>query len=1080
MTKPEGQVTTLNPIINDPYEEPTRHWEFGEAEPSTVEGRRESGYLPPVTKDGQLQITDHVILMAQVNDIRARVRRWREESYPGATAVTRELFERWFDPELRTLFRPFFAQREAIETIAFLTEAPADRRVGISIYKQEEYERWAVKMATGAGKTLVMAMLITWSGLNKAANRQDNRFTDAFLVVCPNLTVKQRLTGIEGLIPSNPQSAFKVFELIPGQMSGLLGQMRVQVINWHQLLPETDPRRSVLRRGEETEAAFCRRVLETNGNLGSKKRIMVINDEAHHAWRPPPQLNLTGEERRDAEQATVWIQGLDKVQHDREILRCIDFSATPMYPGHFKDKAWKPFEWIVSDFALVDAIESGLVKIPRIPTDDNAGRAVPKYRNLWVHIQDKLPKRAAESQEESHPLTSYLAEADGPLKQMANEWEETFERWRKTGKQVPPVMIVVCNETKMAALLEKHIAQMGEASPLLVNKGNETPTIRIDSAILADAESRDEAETASDQAERLRKVVSTVGKDGEPGEQVRCLISVAMLSEGWDARNVTQILGLRAFQSQLLCEQVVGRGLRRTDYTNLSEPEYVDVYGVPFQLLPFAKADRSTVIEPPKITAVHTMRDRTGLLLEFPRVVQVVYDVGDTLEVDIESIEPIRVSAEFDPTSTYVEFEAGAPGRGIGGETQDRSRAYERFRLQKLLFRVAAQITKPYEKPWLFPQAVQIVKSVIENKVIYEKGVDPRELCNLRYVQILINQISAALRPGEGRSGTLLPVLDEYEPIGSTEGIAFSTTKECEPTTKSHISHAVCDSKLEKGMVQQLEQNPHVVAYAKNDRLFLEIPYRFFGRTLRYRPDFLVLLDNGNRLLLEGSGRDDEKKHAKATAARRWVAAVNAWGPLGVWHHAVCYKESEVAAAVTQARTSRPVDVAPALEETDEPSALKLVPEDEVEPYVHHLPVLSLEAAAGAFLENHPIEPRGWTEVKGVRLREGMFVAQVKGRSMEPKISDGSYCVFRGNKGGGPLAGTKQGMIVLAALYGASDPEGGGRFSVKRYRSEKVTAEGGLRHSRIYLESLNSEVPGIEIGPESEEPQFIAEFLKSL
>jgi type III restriction enzyme len=890
---PEGQVTEQNPIINDPYLEPTRHWDFGEGEPRIVEGRRPSGYLPAARPGEQLQITDQLILMDQVNRIRERVREWREQGYPGATAITRELFDRWFDPEREPGTRPFFAQQEAIETIAFLTEAPADRKVGIDIPRPEAYERWAVKLATGTGKTLVMAMAIAWSGLNKAANKQDTRFADAFLVVCPNLTVKERLLGIDGLQPSHPQSVYRSFNLIPGNFSGLFGQVRVLVHNWHQLAEDTDPKRSVLKRGRESDAAFCKRVLR---ELGTKRRIMVLNDEAHHAWRPPAAAKFTGEERKEAEEATIWIQGLERIHHDREILRCLDFSATPMYPGSIKGKAWQPFEWIVSDFALVDAIESGLVKIPRIPTDDNSGRAVPKYRNLWEHVKSRLPKRGQDV-EEAHPLTDYLNEVDGPLKQLAGEWEDTYKAYREAGRAEPPVMIVVCADTKMAELLGKHIADFGEASELLRNRDGEQVTVRIDSKLLDDAEAREEAESAQDAAERIRRVVATVGKPGEPGEQVRCLISVAMLSEGWDARNVTQILGLRAFNSQLLCEQVVGRGLRRSDYTDLTRPEYVDVYGVPFQLLPFAKASGGTVIEPPQTTYVHTLRDRAERRLEFPRVNQIVPDVGDTLRIAWDELTPVRVSAENDPTATYVQFDLG--GKGLGGETQDRALAYRRYRRQSFHFRVAAELVNGLGKPWLFPQAVKLVTEAFERgKVVFDPGVEEAELCNMRYASLLRDRLADALRPDLEGDGRLIPVLDRYEPVGSTDRIAFSTAKPCEPTTKSHISHVVADSALEVGIARELERDARVAAYAKNDRLFLEIPYRYLGKTLRYRPDFIVKLANGRMLLIEGKGRKDEKDDAKETAAKRWVAAVNGWGKLGTWSHHVCFKEAEVQAAL--------------------------------------------------------------------------------------------------------------------------------------------------------------------------------------
>ncbi|MEJ7876115.1 MAG: DEAD/DEAH box helicase family protein [Solirubrobacterales bacterium] len=892
-----GQVTDQNPIINDPFAEPSRHWHFGDGAPEVRDGRRVAGYVPPMVKGGQLQITDEIVVMEQVNRIRDRVREWREGGYPGATPVTRALFAHWFD-EKREL-RPFFAQQEAIETVAWLAEAPAEKRTGITIEGFEAYERWAVKLATGAGKTLVMGMTIAWSGLNKVVNRQDRRFTDAFLVVAPNLTVKGRLTGDDGLLPSDPNSVFPRFDLVPGQYAGLLGQLKVQVTNWHQLAPKEDPKRSVLRRGPESDSAFARRVLT---DLGPKKRIMVLNDEAHHAWRPPAGLKVKGAEKDEVLEATVWIDGLARIHEDREILRCLDFSATPMYPGAVGgEKAWRPFEWVVSDFGLVDAIESGLVKIPRIPTDDDSGLSVPKYRNLWEYVKKALPKRGDDPDDAGHPLIDYLSEVDGPLKQLSDAWASTLEAWVQAGRSIPPVMIVVCNETKMAEMLEIHIARRGEASPWLQNRDGEQYTVRIDSKLLADAEARDEGESAQDAAERLRGLVATVGKEGQPGEQVRCLVSVGMLSEGWDARNVTQILGLRAFQSQLLCEQVVGRGLRRADYSDLSKPEYVDVYGVPFQLLPFARAAGAAPIEPPQTTTVRSLREREHLRLEFPRVEQIINDVGDVITVDFDAIEPIVVSSENDPNSTWVEFEVGTPGKGIGGKSQDRAAAYERFRMQRLVFRLAADLVTDLDgrdKPWVFPQLVKIVEQVVATKVEYASGVrDRRELCNLRYVAELRNRIRSAIRSDE-RDG-LLPVLNEYDPIGVTE-VNFQTAKPAEPTEKSHISHVVWDSKLERDIARQLERDDRVVSYAKNERIFFEVPYRWQGTTARYRPDFLVKLTNGMTLVIEGKGRKMETDDAKLTAVRRWIDAVNSWGRLGSWGFGIVFKEAEVTTLIDE------------------------------------------------------------------------------------------------------------------------------------------------------------------------------------
>jgi type III restriction enzyme len=899
MAASAGTVVDGNPIINNAFLEPTRYWHFGGVTPKIREGRRSAGYLAP-SPTGELNITDEVIPLDVANKIRDRVREWRLDGYPGVTTITRDLMLHWFDDDrIATATRPFFCQQEAIETIVFLVEAPEELKVGISVAASgEPYVRWAVKMATGTGKTMVMALLTAWSGLNKAASRQDTRFADQVLVVAPNLTVRDRLNGAGGLNPKDPESLYSEFDLIPPQYSGLLGQVRVQVMNWHGLAPKEDPKRSVVKRGRESDAAFCRRVLT---DLAPTGRILVLNDEAHHAYRFPPELDASKADADELREATVWVDGLERIHRHRGIIRAIDASATPMYPGSFKNKAWTPFEWIVSDFALVDAIESGLVKIPQTPTADDAGGSTPRYRNLWEHIRETLPKRT-QAEDESHPLTDYLAEADGPLKQLAAAWEESFNEWQEIGRQVPPVLVVIAHDTTVARLLEKHIAELGEASPLLVNSANgDKVTIRIDSEALEKAE----AGGGTEASEATRQIVATVGKPGKPGEQVRCLISVAMLSEGWDAKNVTQILGLRAFASQLLCEQVVGRGLRRSSMQDLSKPEYVDIYGVPFQLLPMAKASGGKPSPPPDYTNVHSVHDRSALRIQFPRLVQVVPDIQDTLDVDFDSIEPIRVTPAFDPTETYVEFDLGTPHAGMGGETHDRERAYENFRIQRLLFRVAAGLIAPYDRPWLFPQALDIAKQVLRpvsegGKVDYAAGVDAREICNLRYLTVIRERLSTALRPGEGPE-RFLPALDEYQPIGSTDALNFnSPTDKCVPTERSHLSHAVVDSGLERKMCAILDKHAEVEAWVKNHKLFLEIPYLYFGSTWRYRPDFVVRFHSGLVVLVEGKGEASERDDAKATAARRWVEAVNTWGGLGTWLHHVCYDASSFASELDE------------------------------------------------------------------------------------------------------------------------------------------------------------------------------------
>jgi type III restriction enzyme len=780
-----------------------------------------------------------------------------------------------------------------METIVFLTEAPADRRVGLQIASSETYERWCAKMATGSGKTLVMAMAITWSVLNKAVDPADRRFADAVLVICPNLTVKERLAGLDP--QRRPDNEYKAFDLIPPGYESLLGQARILITNWHALAEDRDPPRSVLRRGIESDAAFSRRVL--GPVLGSKRRILVINDEAHHAYRHR-SIPRRGDEAAEAQRATVWVDGLARIDRDREILRCLDFSATPIYLGGTGHDPGRLFEWVVSDFALVDAIESGLVKIPRIPTDDNAGPGTPKYRELWTRVKESLPRGNGDEPQPGSDLMAYLTALDGPLRQLAGEWYHTFQRWQQAGLKIPPTMIVVCNDTTMAEVLERYIAERGDVLPDLSNADGARHTIRIDSKLLAAAEERDSAGSSSDRAEKLRHMVATVGKAGQPGEGIRCLISVQMLSEGWDAHNVTQILGLRAFTSQLLCEQVVGRGLRRSSYDNLGQPEYVDVYGVPFQLLPFAKASRTTVVTPSRVTSVSARRERRALEIRFPRVVSIISDVGTSLHVDRDTILPVQVTPEYDPTITRV--------AALYGMTEhDRRVHYASYRRQKVVFEIAASVVRGQPNAdALFPEAVQLTDWVMSNKVVYAPGVHQGEVDLAGYKQQIIERIRDRINPGPDGDGQVVPVLDEAAPHGSTGSVAFSTTKPVEATTKSHINYAVCDSELERTVMRELEADQRVVSYAKNDHLFLEIPYRFGGRVRRYVPDFIVDFGHGRFLLLEAKGIDDAKSGAKHSAARRWATAVTNTGRWGWWAHRVVYARHEVRPALDAANTA--------------------------------------------------------------------------------------------------------------------------------------------------------------------------------
>ncbi|MCS7062527.1 MAG: DEAD/DEAH box helicase family protein, partial [Methylacidiphilales bacterium] len=808
----------------------------------------------------------------------------------------------------------FFCQREAAETLIWLVEASPAERQGIEIPKDNGLTRYACKMATGSGKTVVMGLVIAWQVLNKLANPQDRRFSDAVLLICPNLTIRERL---QVLLPWKPGNYYERFDLVPRSMMERLQQGKFEITNWHLFQPRDDSRsRSVVQRGVESDAAFCRRLLK---ELGSKQNILVINDEAHHAYRPAPlpeelREQLSPDEVAEREEATVWVGGLDKIQAVRGINFCADFSATPFYIKGSGYEEGAPFPWIVSDFGLVDAIESGIVKIPRVPVDDNTGALIPKYFRLWEHINQQLPASERQTARRRARPESVLREAEGALAMLASEWKKTYEAFQQAGSPVPPVLICVCDNTDLSKLVYEHIA-LGNVLPELENRNGNTVTFRIDTKLLAEAESALEGETKQQAAERLRRTVDTVGKtewDGEgepPGKNIRCVVSVGMLTEGWDAQNVTQILGLRAFTSQLLCEQVVGRGLRRLNYDDFSEPEYVDVYGVPFEVIPVKKKPLGRTEVQKVSTLVRALPERKHLEITFPRVEGYVFDVHQRIRMNLKDVPYLTIDPRHEPTEVVVKtaagYRIGRPDRlGPGPEVlHDRNPFHHEKRLQATVYEIAAELThrlKDKRDDWsarhiLFPQVLNIVWQYLEERVIVMNDNTPlQEIALLKYKQRIIERLTEAIEPDtEAGEPPLLPVIERFRPIGSTSEVLFRTARPAVGTTKSHISHVVLDApKWEHTVAYQLERMPEVVAYARNDHLDLTIPYEWQGVRHEYRPDYLIRLrcKNGKELyvILEVKGFETEQDRQKEAAAQRWVRAVNHHGEFGCWRFVAC------------------------------------------------------------------------------------------------------------------------------------------------------------------------------------------------
>ena len=945
-------VTIENPILNSPFGEPARHFRFTDdgITDEIVEGRRSSSYfvpIPPPKKKpgGQLVLPgDWTAERMQLNDfinrVRDRVTVWRSSGYPGITAVTRGLLEYWAEPAREKPL--FFCQIEALETAIYLAEVAGRHEPWIENHLREEnnaknpgLSRVAFKMATGSGKTVVMGMLIAWHTLNKLANPQDKRFGDTFLVVTPGITIRDRL---QVLRPNMPGNYYQERDLVPPDQLIELQKSKIHITNYHafirrETLEAASLTKKVLAgpdgdtdRFKETPDQMVRRVCRM---LGTKRNVVVLNDEAHHCYQSAAQEEkekLSPDERaaakKDSEAARVWLNGLQAVRAKIGIRAIYDLSATPFFLRGSGYKEGTLFPWVVSDFSLIDAIESGVVKIPRVPVaDDSMTGASPTYRDLWVRIREGLPKKGRATDEiEGEPKPP--AELEGALMSLYGNYRKSYAAWEAAGLGTPPVFIVVCANTNVSKLVFDWIAGWEKQNPggrTALVPGNlelfsnvdhgqwrDRPnTLLIDSAQLETGEAMDPAfkRIAAAEIEEfkteyrlrypgrstdeitdedlLREVMNTIGKAGRLGERVRCVVSVSMLTEGWDATTVTHILGVRAFGTQLLCEQVVGRGLRRISYEanadGMFEPEYAEVYGVPFSFIP--TAGQAGPIVQKATHRVHALPERTDLELTFPRV------IGYRWEFPIERLratftpESIKVLAT-DEVPTLVEVDP------IVGESTIHDLAdLERRRIQEVAFRIARRVLDTYfradedaPQPWLFPQLLGISERWLAECLVLKDGAFPQMLLLAEWERDAADKIYRSVVRAEEGEKRLRPILRPYDPIGSTRYVDFTTTKGVYSTEKSHLNYLVLDSGWEAKLGQVLDDMDEVVSYVKNQGLNFKIPYTFEGTARNYVPDFIVRTQGrghaGNvptHVIIEVSGEQKKEKAAKVATAQTVV-----------------------------------------------------------------------------------------------------------------------------------------------------------------------------------------------------------------
>jgi type III restriction enzyme len=961
------QVLIDNPIINSPFKEPNKQFAFDDfgIKNEVVDGRRPSSYFIPIagakkTKSGQMVIDtewtkDRIEENKFINSVREKVRIWRESGYPGVTPVTLQLLRYWSNPEREK--KLFFCQIEALETSIYITEVAksyGDNWILNSLKEANELanpglDRIAMKMATGTGKTVVMGMLIAWHCLNKKAAPTDARFSDAFLIVTPGITIRDRLRV---LVPSDDNNYYKERDLVPVQLFGELLQAQIHITNFHAFQLRDKLKTGKLNRallktdGLESPEEMVKRVCRS---LGNKKNIIVLNDEAHHCYRRKPEEQddvLSAEEKSEVktreEEAKIWITGLEAVKRKIGIRGIYDLSATPFFLKGSGYPEGTLFPWVVSDFSLIDAIESGVVKVPRVPvSDDSMAGEQPTYRDLWLRIRDSLPKKGRKT-EASGDTPVLPVELEGALVSLYGNYEKYFKWWKENpdarAKGVTaPVFIVVCNNTNVSKMVYDYIAgweklidgqpvvQAGKLEAFRNDDGrgnwNQTPfTILVDSSQLesGDALSDDFKKVASKEiddfkkeysarvggadeenisdSQILREVMNTVGKPGKLGEHVRCVVSVSMLTEGWDANTVTHVLGVRAFSTQLLCEQVVGRALRRRSYTlndeGMFNPEYAEVYGVPFSFIPMSGS--GVDVKPGNMpTRVRSIESRSHLRITFPHVLGYRFEFGaDILSANFTEESKMSLSTLDLPTETE-----NAP---IVGESSTHNLDnYRSRRENEVIFSIAKEVLERFfvddeghQKPWLFPQILTITKDWFNSCVDIKDNAFIQMLLITRWSRMASEKIYRSIVATTDSKTKIRPILRNFETIGSTDYVDFDTTKNVYPTSeeKSHVSHVVADTESwEQKMASVLEEMSEVYSYVKNQNLGFSIPYIIEGDERQYIPDFLVKIRTTEfsqeiNLIVEVSGEKRKDKDAKVeTAKNLWIPAINNHGGYGKW-----------------------------------------------------------------------------------------------------------------------------------------------------------------------------------------------------
>lgn len=994
-----------NPILNSPYTEPLLHYNTdseGALDYTDIcEGRRvfkTDSAVMPTRQKGQKEIFEQNDDLGNdarhiINLCRAEVGQWRLEKYPNTTRITKELLTFWFDnPERPAHKKLFFAQQEAVETATWLNEVAEKSNAGqhilnilrqgqqtVSTAPNDQLPRIAFKMATGSGKTVVMACLICYHFFNRQEYKNDTRFADYFLIVAPGVTIKSRLgvlfVDTKNKNPNDIEDYYRVRWLIPANMQHRLENLnsRLVITNYHTFEPKIlqGNKRSpfdgkVDLNGKKIDTGnkedFSQVIKRTLGKFKTGSRVLILNDEAHHCYLPQSKSKTTDNEEFDENaRAAVWFSGLREIAKRFKLQSVYDLSATPYYLTGSGYTPYSLFPWVVSDFGLIEAIESGLVKIPFLPeSDDTQELTMPVLRNLYDHVKDELPKKGQRTKKKEAAIEGEkVSELPPKLPSLVkNALDQFYSHYADYDKGIrsqqeakadlfsaPPVFILVCNNTSVSKEVYKYIAgyeytdAQGEITTVTGVKElfsnyhavtnaplKRPPTLLIDSDALENGEQiNDEfkkifvseidefkkdyarmygqgsVEKISD-AEILREVVNTVGQQGKLGSHIRCVVSVSMLTEGWDANTVTHIMGLRAFGSQLLCEQVAGRALRRMNYflqgydkdgnptddkrkivIEKFPPEYAHIIGVPFKMFKGGKTEPPP--PPVDLTHIAAIPARQALMeIEFPNVVGYrIENIDCALTHDFSQLENYEIDGSKIPTETIMASPISPNEEKLKITDVLEKRDQELFYLiTKELIKVhfSDEAGNPHFQK--FNQLKDIVKQWYHEKVLLLNIPDPnyKRLIYFDDPKKIVDHIARGINTHLNTSEHIRPVFNYYNKFSSTKYVNGNTVKDVYPTEKSHINYVVMDSDWEGICAKTLEEIETVETYVKNQFLGFAIPYTKDGKDRQYFTDFLVRVKSKDgltkNLMIEISGMSHDKAEKKWFVENRWLPAVNA------------------------------------------------------------------------------------------------------------------------------------------------------------------------------------------------------------